>query len=330
MGVPSYPPVEDPTTHSFVLGKFGHGDDEEEGEGEDKTTSTDVAELQTKGESRYLVQRLGGGTQCDLTGKERKIEIQFHCHPQSTDRIGWIKELTTCSYLMIIYTPRLCHDVAFLPPQHDDAHLIECRQIINPDEVADWEAARAHRLARQLVDSASAEFPVVGGIEVGAKKFVGSEGKEIQKGRVATAGEERVEVVAKKEGGEVQLLSKEELKKFDLDPEKIEMLKKRLEELAQGKDWKLEVIEVNGGREIRGILDADDDESEEGAGASTDSMEQPDGDQKGDTTEEQKTPKKKDQKLPSKEKVKQPPSPPEPTKEDSEEGSEETFFKEEL
>ncbi|KAJ9245054.1 hypothetical protein DTO271D3_5380 [Paecilomyces variotii] len=336
MGVPSYPPVEDPTTHSFVLGKFGHGDDEEEEATEDRKMSTDVAELQTKGESRYLVQRLGGGTKCDLTGKERKIEIQFHCHPQSTDRIGWIKELTTCSYLMIIYTPRLCHDVAFLPPQHDDVHLIECREIITPDEIGDWEAARAHRLAQKLVEAASAEFPLVGGIEVGAQKLVGMEGKEIQKGRVATAGEERVEVVAKKEGGEVQLLSKEELEKFDLDPEKIELLKKRLEELAKGKDWKLEVIEVNGGREIRGILDPDDDEDEygsaEGTEKSTDSTKQSDEDKKGDARKEQETAQDEHQTKPLKEKKTRPPHqppPPESTNDDSKEGSEETF-KEEL
>ncbi|KAL1854689.1 Protein OS-9 [Paecilomyces lecythidis] len=332
MGVPSYPPVEDPTTHSFVLGRFGQGDEEDDEPIEDKKTTTDVAELQTKGESRYLVQRLGGGTKCDLTGKERKIEIQFHCHPQSTDRIGWIKELTTCSYLMIIYTPRLCHDVAFLPPQHDDVHLIECREIITADEIADWERARAHRLAQKLVEAASAEFPVVGGIEVGAQKMVGTEGKEIQKGRVATAGEERVEVVAKKEGGEVQLLSKEELKKFDLDPEKIELLKKRLEELAKGKDWKLEVIEVNGGREIRGILDSDDDEDEFEYESAEDTKKADDSTKQQDKKEDGKPEPETAQKKPLKEKMKRPPyqpPPPEPTNDESDEGSEETF-KEEL
>ena len=33
-------------------------------------------ELVQRGESRYLVQKLGGGTVCDLTGKERKVEVQ--------------------------------------------------------------------------------------------------------------------------------------------------------------------------------------------------------------------------------------------------------------
>ncbi|KAE8383049.1 glucosidase II beta subunit-like protein-domain-containing protein [Aspergillus bertholletiae] len=274
-GIPSYPPMEDPATHSFILGRFPRANDEEDGEAERKRTAettttttaaaTDVAELQTNGGSRYLVQHLEGGTKCDLTGKNRKIEVQFHCHPQSTDRIGWIKELTTCSYLMVIYTPRLCNDVAFLPPQQEEVHSIECREILSPEEVPDWEAMRQYHLAQQLVESAAtmSEFPIIGDIEVGAKKLVGTEGKEIEKGRVASAGEEKVEVVAKRENGEVLQLSKVDLEKLGLDPEKIETLKTRLEELAQGKDWTLEHVTANGERGLRGIVDTDEDEEEE-------------------------------------------------------------------
>ncbi|EHA21551.1 hypothetical protein ASPNIDRAFT_45507 [Aspergillus niger ATCC 1015] len=270
-GIPNYPPMEDHTTHSFILGKFPQGDgdeDEVEGAADQKKPVTDVAELQTKGGSRYLVQRLDGGTKCDLTGRDRKIEVQFHCHPQSTDRIGWIKELTTCSYLMVIYTPRLCNDVAFLPPQQDEVHGIECREIISPEQVSDWEALREYQLAQRLVESAvMEELPVVGDIQVGAQKLVGSEGKEIEKGRVAWAGEEIIEVVAKRENGEVQQLSREDLKKHDLDPEKLETLKKRLEEWAKGKDWTLEVISVNGERQLRGLVDDDEEEEDNGEGS---------------------------------------------------------------
>ena len=333
-GVPSYPPMEDPTTHSFVLGRFPQDEDEEEAEegvpGEEKKKkkkkpSTEVAELQTKGESRYLVQRLGGGTKCDLTGKDRKIEVQFHCHPQSTDRIGWIKELATCTYLMVIYTPRLCNDVAFLPPQENDVHAIECREILAPEDVPEWEAARAHRASQRLVDSAASEFPVVGGIEVGAKKLVGTEGRRIEKGRVASAGEEKVEVVAKSENGEVQRLSKEELKKFDLDPEKIEALRKRLEELANGKDWKLEVVEANGERGLRGIVDADDDYEEDASGYFKT-------DRKQENMEKKKKKKKKKSQERQEKEQKQPEraEEPEPPEDYAEEDGSEEIFKEEL
>lgn len=59
-----WPPTEDPETQSYVLGQVS-----QDGAGEG-------TELQATGELRYLVQRLGGGTVCDLTGKERKIEVQ--------------------------------------------------------------------------------------------------------------------------------------------------------------------------------------------------------------------------------------------------------------
>lgn len=270
-GVPSYPPMEDPGTQSFVLGRFRRDDEEDDGDGEgdpafdeSKRSKTDITELQTKGDSRYLVQRLEGGTTCDLTGKERKVEVQFHCHPHSTDRIGWIKEVTTCSYLMVIYTPRLCNDVAFQPPQPEDMHTIDCQLIIASEEIPQWEARRAQRTTQRLVNAGTTQFPVVGDIEVGAKKLVGTEGRQIEKGRVASAGQERIEVVAMKENGEIQRLSVEELKKYNLNPEKVEALKKHLENLANGKDWKLEVVESNGERGFRGIVDTDGDDDGDG------------------------------------------------------------------
>ncbi|KAB8263405.1 glucosidase II beta subunit-like protein-domain-containing protein [Aspergillus pseudonomiae] len=337
-GIPNYPPMEDPATHSFILGRFSRANEEEDGEAERKrtaeatttATTTDVAELQTNGGSRYLVQRLEGGTKCDLTGKNRKIEVQFHCHPQSTDRIGWIKELTTCSYLMVIYTPRLCNDVAFLPPQQEELHSIECREVLLPDQVPDWEAMRQYHLAQRLVESSAttSEFPIVGDIEVGAKKLVGTEGKEIEKGRVASAGEEKVEVVAKRENGEVLQLSKVDLEKLGLDPEKIETLKTRLEELAQGKDWTLEHVTANGERGLRGIVDTDEDEEEEETGAKSGTESEDHG-----TTEKPQEKAPAEKKVPEKEvleaKPKDEPKGEELPADNAEEGSEE-IFKDEL
>jgi protein OS-9 len=92
-GVPIYPPVEDTSVKSFVLGRF-QGDKKEERE-ERKTLGVeqgsrelddegnkkeekgvDLPRLETKGSSRYMVQRLSAGTECDLTGRDRKIEVQ--------------------------------------------------------------------------------------------------------------------------------------------------------------------------------------------------------------------------------------------------------------
>lgn len=91
-GVPVYPPVEDPSVKGFMLGTYekrvDDGDDAaakaEQWEGDGalevsqhaKRREGAYGELVTKGENRYLVQRLGGGTECDLTGRERRIEVQ--------------------------------------------------------------------------------------------------------------------------------------------------------------------------------------------------------------------------------------------------------------
>lgn len=271
-GIPNYPPMEDPSTHSFILGQFptGASDEGKENQEHKQTSRTDMAELHTKGGSRYLVQHLRGGTKCDLTGRDRRVEVQFHCHPQSTDQIGWIKELTTCSYLMVIYTPRLCDDVAFMPPQQDEVHDIECREILMPEDVPEWEAVKEWFTAHQLEEAAAAaaqsqpEVQIVGGIEVGGQKLVGMEGKQIEKGRVASAGEERVvDVVAKRENGKVKHISKQALKKYDLDPERVEEMGKRLEDLAKGKDWSLEVVESDGVIKFQGVVPEDKDEDED-------------------------------------------------------------------
>jgi protein OS-9 len=102
-GVPLYPPVEDTSVHSFVLGRFSDKEKSEKRRQDAQKTlgkeqgsketmdeegnvkpredifggaDLELARLETKGSSRYMVQRLSGGTQCDLTGKDRKIDVQ--------------------------------------------------------------------------------------------------------------------------------------------------------------------------------------------------------------------------------------------------------------
>lgn len=252
-GVPVYPPVEDTTVKSFVLGRFpgakGKGKKraaEERAEAEQRKTldaepdeglgGMEVARLETKGTTRYMVQRLGGGTECDLTGKERKIEVQFHCHPQSADRIGMIKEVATCSYLMVIYTPRLCNDVAFLPPQENRPHAISCQPVIAEADIDTWKAAKS-MVAEQFMALATDEEaqgkkdppprPTIGGIEVGAQRDVGSEGKVIEKSVVVGGGKEvYIGTVASSDG---KTMNEKELKKLNIaDPKDVEKLKRDL------------------------------------------------------------------------------------------------------
>ncbi|KAL8731129.1 MAG: hypothetical protein Q9181_004412, partial [Wetmoreana brouardii] len=194
-GAPIFPPMEDPATPSYVLGRFEKNQhspsDRKPNPRIDPPKDTSASspsnhrtpntQLRAKGDLRYLVQTLSGGTACDLTGRDRKIEVQFHCHPQSADRIGWIKEVSTCSYLMVIYTPRLCNDVAFLPPRENKAAPITCQEILaSTSDIPEWRARKQEDAERKLVAASSSGRPVVGGIEVGGMKLVGKEGQRIE------------------------------------------------------------------------------------------------------------------------------------------------------
>ncbi|KAI1770555.1 glucosidase II beta subunit-like protein-domain-containing protein [Hypoxylon cercidicola] len=286
--VKSGPPMRDPNTAEYVLGKVPdpkatsrssrrNQANPANDQGQPAGAAPPNTELQVKGDQRYLVQRMGDGTICDLTGRERTIEIQYHCSLGSTqDRIGWIKEVTTCAYLMVVNTPRLCVDVAFQPPKEERANIISCRAIVSEAEQASWHAQKTLEAQSAMVGQAKEEVkaPVtVGGVIIGGRQMLGKgeDGKEAHKlapprnfrsSNIAPL----VEVVAKgsskEDGSKVDILTDEELAKLDLSPEMIEDLKKELQKLAGDRGWKLEVVEMPGDpREIRGIVDTDEEDS---------------------------------------------------------------------
>lgn len=240
------------------------------------TTSPPNTELQVKGDQRYLVQRMEDGTICDLTNRPRTIEIQYHCAPGSTqDRIGWIKEVTTCSYVMLVNTPRLCSDVAFKPPAPTHANVISCRTMVPEAQQADWHAqktleAKAAMVGQQREDAA--QTPVtIGGVVVGGKQIMGrsEDGKDAPQLKPPRnfkgEGGPIVEIIAlgnTDEDGKLEVLSDAELEKLDLDPKLVEQLKKQIQEMAGENGWKLEVVEEDDGREIRGVIDTQNGKGE--------------------------------------------------------------------
>lgn len=255
-------------------------------------------ELQVKGDQRYLVQRMGGGTQCDLTGRDRTIEIQYHCNPgAAADRIGWIKEITSCSYLMLIHTPRLCEDVAFLPPKESRAHPISCRRIIDSEEeLAAIRLRKSIEAAEELgggqaqeegktaePDKARAQGQrdnkftgmEIGGIVIGGNQLHnpadGQPAPKLKppKGFVPSKGlsggapmvETLARALSKQEGGQVEMMTDEQLEQLNLNPDAVDQFRKELEKLAGEKGWSLEVVEMPGEiPEIRGIVEEDDEE----------------------------------------------------------------------
>ncbi|KAG6818188.1 hypothetical protein H0H87_000093 [Tephrocybe sp. NHM501043] len=142
-------------------------------------------ELARTAGSRYLVQRWSDGTLCDKTHKPREVEVQFHCSMTMTDTVLFVKEAKTCSYVLVINTPRLCGEPGF--KSHRDTseeHQIRCREIV--DQLPQSSATDASadvpdldypiKLSRRKPDLPAAptkETPKVkiDGVEVGDKAY---------------------------------------------------------------------------------------------------------------------------------------------------------------
>ncbi|QDS68220.1 hypothetical protein FKW77_010583 [Venturia effusa] len=296
--VPVYPPVEDQSVTAYTLGVFDGrlngemtdgtqktlggetmlGQDSDSGVGGRETREKGLARLEAKGEIRYLVQKLKGGTICDLTGKERKIE--FHCQEGHPERISLIKETATCQYLMVISTPRLCNDVAFQPPKASKPHAIACTPVLPeasiPAYLADKEAAenKADATLDLLLEEDIRAYlaegiplpknpTIIGDIEVGGHAIV-PVGKKIEKSVVVGGGKETLlATIAKSDGF---MASESDMKRVGIRTHReVEGVKKEVERVAEGKAWRLDVVETPRGKELRGVIedDKDDDETKE-------------------------------------------------------------------
>ena len=280
-GIPRFPPVQDPSVHSYVLGRFDSDSDVPPS----TSTSSDVQlapQLRTLGETSFLDIQLTGGTTCDLTGRERRIEVQFHCNPSSPDRINMIKETASCVYLMIIHTPRLCSDVVFRPPQVEQPHTIACQEIVAEDEVASWTAVKSADLERtsraptMQTTAYSGVNPSIGGIELGGQKLVGgAPGRTIKVSQMLAAAQNAAQVVAqtvteprfvatfaKYDGSYTMVMSDMEMKRQGFKGSKEDVAKwiEDMHEFAgEGVPWRLDVFETAEGLEFRGIFGEDDE-----------------------------------------------------------------------
>ncbi|KAK4141733.1 glucosidase II beta subunit-like protein-domain-containing protein [Dichotomopilus funicola] len=286
---PGEPPVRDETTPEYVLGKVQHktwrskrgtGDDDAEADGQTKSLAPPDAQLQIKGDQRYLSQRLESGTICDLTGRPRTIEIQYHCSPSATgDRIGWVKEVTTCTYMMVVYTPRLCTDVAFQPPKPTRAHPIRCRQIIsNEEEELAWRynklIATGDLLSQKPKSAkpAGKELPpnhfaglTVGGVVVGSKKHVRDAHADKlplpRTGARNLVGPVMKILASRKPGSpKVDLLSDAELEKLDLDPKLVKDGVEEMESVAGDRGWSLQYVKDGDEVEYYGVFDGEEED----------------------------------------------------------------------
>jgi len=173
---------------------------------------------------RYLATTWQGGTNCDLTGKPRSIQIQFHCPVLAhVDYISLVQETSTCSYLMIVNTQKLCHDERFNPPGKIVNNVV-CNVVVSDEFYQLQQNARLHgkeELTPVQVAGLDAPPPTPRDEPLQAKTFEISLGDLSAKNLKALLEKVRVEI--------------QEQVDFDIDPAKpfsslAEGLKKKFEE----------------------------------------------------------------------------------------------------
>lgn len=167
--------------------------------------------------------------------------MQFHCNSAGSDRIGWIKEVSICCYLMVVYTPRLCDDVAFLPPREDRANGVQCREIMDPKSFEDFYRQKAKAEQADALEVLREAARVALGLDANEELGVG----------VAVGGK-KAKVAGKKADGK-KADGKKGGKKVEVGGKKVEGKKDKAVEKKKG-DKKLEqIVFVEQGR-----LDDDD------------------------------------------------------------------------
>jgi len=118
----------DPPEHNmnFYLGKYPT---EEELENPDFEYKKEAYKRGPFGK-HYITQMLVDGTICDVTGKPRQAEIRYYCGESET--VTSIKEISTCNYIVIFNTPRLCNNPGF--ESKKSLNSILCHPISDHDE----------------------------------------------------------------------------------------------------------------------------------------------------------------------------------------------------
>ncbi|KAJ3273024.1 Protein OS-9, partial [Borealophlyctis nickersoniae] len=76
----------------------------------------------------FLRQYWGKGTICDMTGRPRVVEIQYHCC--GDEHISSVREVAVCVYIMTVHTPRVCGHPSFKSRPPSEPLPIICEPVV--------------------------------------------------------------------------------------------------------------------------------------------------------------------------------------------------------
>ncbi|KAL1919162.1 uncharacterized protein VTP21DRAFT_2544 [Calcarisporiella thermophila] len=189
---------EDKKTLNYILSRFTHPVLNSHVNPLTNEQMLPHTELVNSGEGYYLKQRWSDGTICEETGKPRSIEVQFHCHLHSEDdHIVHYNERSTCNYVMVINTPRLCFDPIFTPNKHSTVYPIPCNPIVD-----DFTFAKRMVDATRAIDATASGDVTDASKKDASKPESDSERSQASKGRVDDEGKNERKEGAKEDKSE--------------------------------------------------------------------------------------------------------------------------------
>ncbi|RKP13728.1 hypothetical protein BJ684DRAFT_19814 [Piptocephalis cylindrospora] len=96
-----------------------------------------------RGSRQMLLRRYTGGSECELTGRPRTVEVEYRCSPIGDERITGVKEVSTCMYRMTIQTYKMCGNPEFSGAAYSPILDASCYSVVEEDVYIDWVKGQA-------------------------------------------------------------------------------------------------------------------------------------------------------------------------------------------
>ncbi|KAK3737563.1 hypothetical protein QZH41_017761, partial [Actinostola sp. cb2023] len=82
---------------------------------------------------RFHSQFFENGTTCDLNGAQRATEVKFKCEVDAKDHVVMVDEPSSCNYVMVVHTEKLCNHPLFKPPANRKPLAITCSPVLSEE-----------------------------------------------------------------------------------------------------------------------------------------------------------------------------------------------------
>ncbi|KAM4637256.1 LOW QUALITY PROTEIN: protein OS-9, partial [Amazona ochrocephala] len=99
---------------------------------------------------RYHSQSYVNGSRCDITGRAREAEVRFLCEEGAGDHLARVDEPQSCSYVLTVHTPRICHHPLLRPSPGAAPQPILCQPALSPAQYVQYVRAQVSDTKRKV------------------------------------------------------------------------------------------------------------------------------------------------------------------------------------